>query len=468
MNSKNFSQRNIFSLFRYSLVILFPSVITLILLMIYGVITLQATITGIFIVVLLSIVYTYPYVIKLQKLTNYVNRLANDENATLPDLRFLNNVKELSEAITRLHKKWEEKENRLKLLVQEAQILIDSQPEIIILINSSNNILRINKTGENIFGKKLANKLAQNVLHYAQVIEMLDDFRNNKAGSAPVIFPLQAKHFSKFFLVNISRFPKTNDNLVKSAIDIIISLQDITAQVKNEQTLRDFIANASHELRTPVTTITTITETIKNIYLKDKKQTLEFLNLLEGQGERLKTLVNSLLSLSKVQSMNTNWQNIDLLSLVKSTLLRVEMLNPDRKNKMIFVSPESLPLIKGLESEITQVVENLLTNAIKYSPSKSEIRVVLSNLNEREIPKKYHTTFKHAISISVIDKGIGVAKEHLNRLTERFYRVSEASEIKGTGLGLSIVAKIVEKHNGKLEIKSKPNEGSTFTVYFPY
>lgn len=432
--------------------------------MIYGIISPSVVIIGSGILFIISSVYVYPFVINLNKLTHYVNSLAEGKSVEIPDLKFLNNTKRLSSAIINLHNSWQEKELKLNSLIEESKILLDSQPEVIILIDNKNNILKINKTGEKLMGKRLVLTLAKNVLANAAVEKMLSDFRNGVLSTDAVIFPLAAKHIQKFFLVNISRFESVK---VESDIDIILSLQDITIQVKNEQALKDFIANASHELRTPVTTITTITETIKNIYEKDKKQTIVFLDLLQEQGERLKTLVNSLLSLSKLQSINNNFNHIDILSIVKSCINRIVVSYPERKNLISLIAEDEVPKVKAVESEISQVVDNLIINAIKYSKPKTPIKVVVNFLDEKQVPKKYRLNFKKAVTISVTDIGVGIAKEHISRLTERFYRVSDTSEISGTGLGLTIVNKIIEKHSGKLEIKSKIGQGSTFLVYLP-
>ncbi len=434
------------------------------IMMIYGIISPSVVIIGSGILFLISSVYVYPFVTNLNKLTHYVNSLAEGKSVQIPDLKFLNNTKRLSSAIINLHNSWQEKEVKLNSLIEESKILLDSQPEIIILIDNKNNVLKINKTGEKIIGKRLVLTLAKNVLANSDVAKMLNDFRNGILPKDAVIFPLTAKHIQKFFLVSISRFESTK---VESDIDIILSLQDITIQIKNEQALKDFIANASHELRTPVTTITTITETIKNIYEKDKKQTLIFLDLLEEQGGRLKTLVNSLLSLSKLQSINNNYDPTDVVSTIKSCINRIEVSYPERKNLISLTIANEVPKVKAVESEISQVVDNLIINAIKYSKPKTKITVVLGFLDERQVPKKYRLSFKKAVTISVADNGFGIAKEHLSRLTERFYRVSDTSQISGTGLGLAIVNKIIEKHGGKLEIKSKLGHGSTFLVYLP-
>jgi two-component system phosphate regulon sensor histidine kinase PhoR len=264
----------------------------------------------------------------------------------------------------------------------------------------------------------------------------------------------------------VERFPVAS----AGGISIILTMNDVTEIKQLEKMRADFVANASHEIRTPLASIAGFIETLRGPAKDDEQARDMFLAEMAQQATRLTNLVTDLLSLSKVEM---NAHSIPTGSVDVARLIRVEQDNlkwqANAKNMVIDVDlRENLPPARGDESELRQVVHNLLGNAIKYGNADS--RVTVSAKLTSSLPRDSNFIRRNrAILISFIDQGEGIAREHLAHLTERFYRVDSARTrtIGGTGLGLAIVQHIIKRHRGALMIDSEVGVGSNFSVYVP-
>jgi len=230
--------------------------------------------------------------------------------------------------------------------------------------------------------------------------------------------------------------------------------RDITRLEKLETMRRDFVANVSHELRTPLTVLSGFLETIKELQL-DPKRSRDYLNLMTEQGTRMQRIVDDLLTLSTLES--APGPSLDQLVRVAPLLDRLhaeaEALSGGR-HKIVLDAEAGFDLL-GAENEIASAFGNLMSNAIRYTPAGGEVRLTWrASAGEAEF--------------SVQDTGIGIAPEHIPRLTERFYRVDRgrSRETGGTGLGLAIVKHILTRHQATLDIKSEPGKGSRFAARF--
>lgn len=226
---------------------------------------------------------------------------------------------------------------------------------------------------------------------------------------------------------------------------------DALADVK-----KDFIANVSHDLRTPIASIRSLTEALL-AGAKDNPKTLNrFLKELDQQSERLSTLVRDILDLSKLENENTlTLKKISIAPLLKQSVYSHKNQAENKNLKVNLVIKERLEAKVDAE-QLMKAFNNLLDNSIKYTPKGGRISVSL-------------TSQKGRIKILFKDNGIGIAQKELSRIFERFYRVSKSRSIKsgGTGLGLSIVKHVVENHSGKIEVKSERGKGSEFTISLP-
>ncbi len=232
----------------------------------------------------------------------------------------------------------------------------------------------------------------------------------------------------------------------------LLGAHDITQRRKLEVMRRDFTANASHELRTPLTVISGYVEALQGN--ADDKLKIP-LQRIHEQAERMESILNDLITLSRLetQALPDKEEIIDLQSLMQQLVKEMEAY--DRGGHQFEISSEPVRLL-GSREELHIVLVNLTTNAIRYSEPAT--RVKIANKVNAE-----------GVCITVEDQGIGIPQEHISRLTERFYRVDpgRSREHGGTGLGLAVVKHILDRHNARLEISSKPGEGSVFQCCFP-
>lgn len=235
----------------------------------------------------------------------------------------------------------------------------------------------------------------------------------------------------------------------------ILVTQDITEAERIEMMRHDFIANASHELRTPLTVINGFLEIAGSQPDIDPETRMAHLKLMAEQGKRMQRLVDDMLSLSRLESIDypLRPENVDMSSLMRQVTQEGEALSGGRHT--ITLSSDG-PDIKGSPEELRSAFSNLVSNAVRYTPDGGRIDLLWTQTDTGP-------------QFVVKDSGIGIPQEHLSRLTERFYRVDKgrSRETQGTGLGLAIVKHVLLRHKGNLLIESEPNKGSTFIARFP-
>ncbi len=243
------------------------------------------------------------------------------------------------------------------------------------------------------------------------------------------------------------------------SIGAVVVLNDVTDFRRLEHIRRDFVANVSHELKTPITSIKGFVETLLDGAIHNVADAERFLQIVAKQADRLDTIIEDLLSLSKIQ------QGEDAGDIVLESGRVKDVIDSAVHNCQQKAVERQIHVCTACEEEITalmnpqlleQAVINLLDNAIKYSEPGSEVQVLASQ-------------FYDEVTITVSDRGCGIAAEHLARIFERFYRVDKARSRKlgGTGLGLAIVKHIVQAHHGRVTVKSTPGVGSVFTLHLP-
>ncbi|RZJ00243.1 MAG: PAS domain-containing protein [Brevundimonas sp.] len=270
----------------------------------------------------------------------------------------------------------------------------------------------------------------------------------------------------------------------------LLVLRDETDVRRMELMRVDFLANASHELKTPLASLSGFIETLKGHARDDPKARDKFLDIMATQADRMSRLVSDLLSLSRIE-LNEHIPpagRVELARAAADVVDAVSILSADRAVVINLPDREISAPVNGDRDEILQVVQNLVDNAIKYSPSGGTVEIVIQPdiaLDEASAPwsggnrgdgatrlplvTPDRETGQRYAAVTVRDHGPGLAREHLPRLTERFYRVEgqKSGERQGTGLGLAIVKHIVNRHRGGLTVESAPGHGAVFTAYFP-
>ncbi|WP_114946921.1 ATP-binding protein [Microvirga calopogonii] len=242
---------------------------------------------------------------------------------------------------------------------------------------------------------------------------------------------------------------------------VVLFFRDLTSARRLEAMRADFVANASHELRTPLASLLGFVETLQGPARDDAKARERFLDIMKGQAQRMKRLIDDLLSLSRIE-MRAHLSPTQTLDLASIASQMVETLSPLAQERGVAIRatlPDRPVLVLGDRDELLRVAENLIENAVKYGESGGRVDVEVVRTGE-PVPQ---------VAFSVKDYGPGIGPEHLPRLTERFYRVDvvQSRDKGGTGLGLAIVKHIVNRHRAQLDIASEPGQGARFTVRFP-
>lgn len=246
---------------------------------------------------------------------------------------------------------------------------------------------------------------------------------------------------------------------------VLLVLHDITAVRALEVARSDFIANVSHELRSPLVSLIGFIETIQTSAKNDPAGQERFMSIMEGEAARMKALIDDLLSLSKIEANEHIRPDgvVDLPQVLKSVAQPLEQ-KAGQKSMSIDIDHEpGIRFIPGDEQELVQIFTNLIDNGVKYGREDTNVTVACSRV--ARIPE----TNSVGVCIKVTNHGDVIDAEHLPRLTQRFYRIDKgrSRSVGGTGLGLAIVKHLVNHHRGRLTIQSDENTGTTFSIYLP-
>lgn len=240
---------------------------------------------------------------------------------------------------------------------------------------------------------------------------------------------------------------------------VLVLFHDVTELKKMDQVRRDFVANVSHELRTPLSIVRGYIETLLDSPQTPREELTRILRVMERHSDRLELLVEDLLTLAQLESGNPNLQMemVDLSSFLPETVRDWEKKLTNKQLNIVVDLPTELPAICADRTRLQEALYNLLDNAVKYSRERGEIRLSARHRDGE-------------IELGVSDEGIGIAKEDLPRIFERFYRADKArgsDKIRGTGLGLAIVKHIAQLHGGRVEAQSELEKGTTIRVVLP-
>ena len=329
-----------------------------------------------------------------------------------------------------------------------SQILEDG----LILCNESGIIISSNDVAKQFLNKKLNSR---NIYEFIEIAEFKNLEESNQKDNLNEEFHFQTSDILKRSL--IIKVKKIEDNL------FAILFLDMTSQRNLEKVRRDFVANVSHELRSPLTSLVGFIETLLSGNVQDEETRNKFLKIMDEESKRMNRLIDDILSLSKVETEEHITPNttISLIDPIKHIISSINEKRLKEDNKILIDDlrddPEINCFISGNIDEINQVFVNLLENAIKYGFDNTNVIVRIEQLKNKEI------------KVSVINNGEGIPDKYIERLTERFFRVDKARsrKIGGTGLGLAIVKHILIKHRAQLSINSIPNQETNFSITFP-
>lgn len=340
------------------------------------------------------------------------------------------------------------------------EAVLDAMSEATFSVDLHGRILQINRAAIELFECPYNDLIGRNIAEIVTHFQLLDFVHRSLESRSPLAEEFSIESDSERFIQGYAR-PLTDPALVagRQNIGMLIVLGDITRVRKLEMVRRDFVANLSHELKTPITLIKGFVETLLDGALQSAEDTERFLQIIHRQSDRLNHIFEDLLTLSKLEQQEGR-QEVEVRETSLFDILQAAIQTSERE-----AAQKKIPLLLECEEGITvlgnsrlleQAVSNLIENAIKYSGTASPVLVKAASSDSEAV-------------IQVIDRGCGIAEDHIPRLFERFYRVDAARSRKqgGTGLGLAIVKHIAQAHGGFAEVESWLGKGSTFSIHLP-
>ena len=312
----------------------------------------------------------------------------------------------------------------------------------VIALDNNEKIILSNPYANKLFdlqGEVIGKKMSSCIIDY-DLINFIRELPDIDSREIKLFHPIERE-------IRVKKAPIISGT--KNQMGIVITVQDITDIKRLENMRSEFVANVSHELKTPLTSIKGFSETLR--YVDDSETKNKFLNIIDKEAERLTNLINDILILSNIENLhkmeNSNFSPKEVIENIidivrkqaEKSLIKIDFIN-DFNGEII-----------GSKDKFHQLALNLIENAIKYSNENGNVKIII-------------TTNDGYFILKVIDDGIGIPKNDIPRIFERFYRVDKSRSTRGTGLGLAIVKHIVKLFNGDIIVDSKVGVGSTFTV----
>jgi two-component system, OmpR family, phosphate regulon sensor histidine kinase PhoR len=425
----------------------------------FGLITVGAAFTGVLAALASGLLATRVYRRDVTAVASYIESLKESEQSLSLPLDASPTARLLAASAARVHADGLERTDRLRNGLEANEQILEALHDPLILLAQDRGVIRANAAARGLFGDRMAERDLAATLRNPHLLGAVDAVLGG-ASSRIVEFSLPVP-VERIFEARVT--PYRGQGRMSASTAAILTFHDMTAIKRSEQMRADFVANASHELRTPLATLLGFIETLRGPARDDPEARDRFLSIMHDQSGRMARLVNDLLSLSKIEldEHTPPTGRANPLRIARSAVAALELKAATRQIRLVLTAPESLPAVVGDDDQLAQVFQNLIDNAIKYTRDNTEVRITLSLAGGRRSTPM--------ISIAVADCGEGIARTHLPRLTERFYRVDPARSraLGGTGLGLAIVKHIVNRHRGRLTIESDVGKGSTFTVLLP-
>ena len=390
----------------------------------------------------------------LQDITAAVQDMARGNLKRRTSYRSDDEMGVLAQAFNEMGQHIEQSMGEVSEVKKRLEALLNNTVNGIVMIGAEGRLTYVNPAAASLLGlhDDFMGRKHVEVISTYELLDMIDQARTSMQAvkRSIVLHTLGAR------TVEANVVPIRNEQITSQ--DILLVLNDITEIKRLEKVRKDFIANVSHELKTPVATISGFAETVLDEGGKNQENVMEFTQIIYDEARRLSLLINDLLELSKLESdeSNLHMQTLDLSHLVGENVDRMAKIARLRKIHIEYSQPpKSIAIISDVDA-INQILSNLLDNAIKYSMDEGQIEVKLEELNNR-------------VKISVSDSGIGIPGKEIPRIFERFYRVDKARSRKtgGTGLGLAIVKHLAENLGGQVMVESNLGQGSTFSFTLP-
>lgn len=396
-----------------------------------------------------------------EKMTRVARQISNMNYKSRVAVRTRDEVGDLGHAINTMADSLELQMNRILENESRLKTVLEGLISGVLMTDKDGRIVLLNRSAEEILGftpeELLGRSFDQANLPF-ELTELIDLCLHSRE----YIRDERTFYFPEERLLEINLRPMFH--VGEDAAGVLIILHDITAVRKLERMRSEFVANVSHELKTPIASVKGFAETLLAGALQDQETARSFIKIIFDESERLNRLIGDILDLSKVESKRVPLQfsPVHLNSFMEHT---VQMLESEalKKNITLQLSTEDDLYMEADEDRLRQIMINLLSNGIAYTPDGGKVKIMISALNT--LPGEDPETIRFVIS----DTGIGIPKKDLPRIFERFYRVDKARSRSsgGTGLGLSIVKHLVELHKGHIAVESEIGVGTKFIIDLP-
>ena len=389
----------------------------------------------------------------IDELRVVMNKLSNKDYKTRYTMNSYEEINELGHSINYLAENLESQLLEIQQNDRRLTTLLENIVVGVILLNEDREIKVCNPAVNEILSTNVYGYLGRDytdIIQSSEITRLVDKaIKRDKPQNKEVVLYLQSER-----VVDVNVIPIIN---VDEENNYVVLLYDITEIKRLEQVRTDFVANASHELRTPITALKGFSETLLDGAMNDPELLKEFLEIMLKESTRLDTMVHDILQLSRLEQ-RPNHVAADQVNVEDTVRDAIQILYQKAETKQIdlTVDVKSDLIVNVNQDELKQVMINLIGNAISYTPEKGYVKIVIDTREKDGI-------------IEVNDNGIGIPKKEQERIFERFYRVDKARSRNagGTGLGLSIVKWLVDGMDGWIELESMPQEGSTFRVWLP-
>ncbi|MCZ7555367.1 MAG: cell wall metabolism sensor histidine kinase WalK [Bacteroidia bacterium] len=378
-----------------------------------------------------------------------------DYRLTVPEAHELRDFAEVMNTMA------EQLQDRISIIVRqnsEQDAVFSSMIEGVLAFDTEERLININTSAARMLSIQPERALGKSIIEIIRNVGLQRFVGETLASGKPI------EGYITILEEQQERFLQSHGSLLRDqagrVLGALVVLNDVTELRKLETVRRDFVANVSHELKTPITSIKGFVETLLDGALQDKEDTLRFLGIISRQADRLNSIIEDLLSLSRIEQ-GAEKEQIEFAQTAIGDVLAsaVQSCQMDADAKRMTLLLDCPPLLRAEVNSalLEQALVNLVNNAMKYSEDGKRVWV------QAAVQDDEHLT------ITVRDEGFGIEAEHLPRLFERFYRIDKARSrtMGGTGLGLAIVKHIVQAHHGQIEVSSSPGAGSTFVLRLP-
>lgn len=420
------------------------------------------TILSILITTIIGFVASKTVTSSIEKMSVQVKTMASGNYGTVVGINTNDEIGDLAKVFNQISKRIKEEQDVTETERRRLATIIESMMDGIITTDTNGKVILINTSAgdmidapenEILIGKDALKLL--NISEYesiGEIIEAEDSLLVNVSEDDEGL--LLRAEFSKIL-------KEENEDLSQVSTELegyIIVLYDVTDQERQERERREFVSTVSHELRTPLTTMNSYIEALEEGVINDKELAPQFIDTIHKETTRMIRMVNELMQLGKMDIKEEHYDKefIDINKLIEQISDRFELTHPE-KNFIKYI-PKTPIFVEGDQDKLTQVFDNIMNNAIKYSPNGKNITVrVRQNYNHNRV------------SISIKDEGVGIPLVHIDKIFNRFYRVDKSRQrtMGGTGLGLALAKNIVEAHRGRIWAQSREGYGSIIFVTLP-